>query len=542
MGKKNIANHAYLQGGRLALAVAAAVACSQANADTVTNWNYYTTLATKGATPAAAVAPASPARNSAVTAGTAAIALNSNVATRIEAIEARAVYDAVNAIDHFSRASYYYAGPAQGKVTAHSASAAAAQAAHDVLLAVLPAAAPWTATRSWLDAQLASDLASLGVGTGDAGIAAGQSAATAAVAARKGDFAAIRTTYIPSTNISPTGTATDQGNPGPGIWRPSNGGAGAVDPLTGSPTGFAAGVIQPAAAIDFNWKNVTPFSLSTLEKQQLVAEVPASLDLAGKEYASELAYVRTHGQDSANPGSRTPDQLAQALFYRHDAELTVNELARLASAARGLTLDRNAQLFALVDSLAADARIAAWQSKYDLVFWRPVTALNADASGSTAPYTYAWKPLAATPSHPSSTSGHSATVAAGVEALRAFFGADEIVPGGAAQELTTFAWLIGAGGGTGLAGTYDARKVSTFSAAQIENGNSRIYLGVHFGIDNYQGQQLGLAIADAVINGHTDPAAAGLSVYGGGPGVATAARLRELLAADSVNSGYFGGQ
>jgi hypothetical protein len=47
----------------------------------------------------------------------------------------------------------------------------------------------------------------------------------------------------------------------------SNGAPGVVDPNTGAPTGFdETGAIQPAAAIDFNWKNVTPFSLSTLKK------------------------------------------------------------------------------------------------------------------------------------------------------------------------------------------------------------------------------------------------------------------------------------
>ena len=252
--------------------------------------------------------------------------------------------------------------------------------------------------------------------------------------------------------------------------------------------------------------------------------------------------MRLHGQDSANPGNRTGDQFAQALFYKHDAELTANELARFASAARKLTLDQNARLFALVDNASADARIAAWQAKYDLVFWRPITALNADANGSTAPYTYAWRPLAATPSHPSTSSGHSANVAAVAEVLRAYFRSDEIVPGGAPVVLTSLPWLIGANGGTGTAGAFDTRQVSSLTQAQWENGNSRIYLGVHFGIDNYQGQQLGLGIADAIITGKKDPAATGLKVFAGGAKVASAKNLRRLLIADAANTGYFGGE
>lgn len=515
-------------------AVAIALASAQASADAVTDWNLYTALATKGATSA--------------TGGVASAALNSNVATRFAAIEARAVFDAVNAINHFSPRSYYYSSPTPAGVTANSAAAAAIAAAHDVIIALQPAAA----TQTWINTQRDNDLAALGLSQADPGYIVGQAAAAAALAARNGDFSAPRTTYTPSTNLSintsvtpNTVVANATGNPGRGVWRPSNGAAGAVDPVTGAPTGFdGSGNIVPAAAIDFNWKNVTPFSLSTLKKQQLVAAVPASLNLGEAEYAQELAYVQSHGQDSANPGLRTGDQTLQALYYKADAELFVNEAARIASAARGLTLNQNAKLFALLDNALVDTRIAAWQSKYDLVFWRPITAINADAAGAAT--TYTWKPLATTPSHPASTSGHSATVAAGAEILRSFFESDNINLTPTPITLTVPSWLIGTNNGTGRANPLingqdgSTRDVTTFSQLQLENGQSRIYLGVHFGIDNYQGQSLGLAVADSIIKAHTDPASAGLNVYVGNSSVASTPHLYNLLASDSANSGFFG--
>jgi len=524
---------------QVAFAVAAALSASQAFADTVTDWNYYTTLATKGAT--------------SLTTGNKSIALNSNVATRIDAIEARAVFDAVNAVDHFSPKGYYYNGSAAlSALTPNSAAAAAAQAAHDVLLGTLPNTPAWTATRNWLDTQLSNDLAALAVSASDPGIAAGQAAAAAALAARAGDNSAIRTTYTPSTNLSINTSVTPNtvvpnatGNPGVGLWRPSNGGAGVIDPVTGAPTGFSsADEIQAAAAIDFNWKNVTPFSLTTLEKQKLVAAVPPSLKVGSDEYRQELEFVKTHGQDSAHPGSRSDDQLLQALYYKSDAELFSNEVARIASAARNLTLDENAKLFAALDNALADARIAAWQSKYDLVFWRPVTALNADASGNVT--NYDWKPLGTTPSHPSSTGGHSSTVSAGAEILRAFFHSDSVVPGNAPVTLTTFPWLIGTNNGTGQLQSpingQDAttRDVSTFSQLQLENGRSRIYLGVHYGNDDFQGQSLGLAVADKIIKEHKDPAVAGLSIYYGNHKVASAENLYSLFVKNSADSGFYG--
>lgn len=519
---------------RTALAIAITLTASHAFADTVTDWNLYTIQATKGVDPSFAAG------------GNKAIALNSNVATRIEAIEARAVFDAINAVKHFSSKGYYYTAAVQSGFTAKSASAAAAQAAHDVLLGTLPSNAAWTNTRSWLDNQLTANLQALGVALGDPGIAQGQAAAAAALAARADDFSTIRTTYTPSTNISTTGTPTATGNPGIGLWRPSNGGAGDIDLNTGAPTGFdlTTGDIKPAAAIDFNWKNVTPFSLSTRKKQELVAAVPPSLKIGSPEYQQELAFVKTHGQDFQNSGSRSEDQLLQALYYKADAELFSNEVARKASLARNLTLEQNARLFAALDNALADARIAAWQSKYDLVFWRPITAINADASGAAT--TYDWKPLGTTPSHPSSTGGHSSTVSAGTEILRAFFRSDNILPGKTPVTLTGLPWLVGTNNGAGKLlspvngqdGT--TRNVATFSQLQLENGRSRIYLGVHYGNDDFQGQSLGLSVADEIIEAQTDPAVRGLSIYRGNDNVATADNLYEIFVKNSDVSGFYG--
>ena len=95
-----------------------------ASADVITDWNLVTINATK-------------------TAGQ-----NSNLATRIGAIEAIAVYDAVNSIRQFGTPYHYYV------TNSGSAQAAAAQAAHDVLINYFPAQA------TALNAALATSLAS----------------------------------------------------------------------------------------------------------------------------------------------------------------------------------------------------------------------------------------------------------------------------------------------------------------------------------------------------------------------------------------------
>jgi hypothetical protein len=136
--------------------------------------------------------------------------------------------------------------------------------------------------------------------------------------------------------------------------------------------------------------------------------------------------------------------------------------------------------------------------------------LNAEASGAAS--VYEWKPLGTAPSHPSNTSGHSATVSAGTEILRAFFKSDNIVPSQRPQTLTISPWLMGTNNSTGkLAtpiGSQDAttRNVSTLIQLQLENGRSRLYLGVHYGNDDFQGQTLGLSVADAILADQQDPA------------------------------------
>jgi hypothetical protein len=471
----------------LAAAATTILVSARAQADAVTDWNEYTVAASKGF-------------NGVAGAG---VTIDTNLSTRLEAIEGRAVFDAINAIDHFVPAGYHYNTPGSG-----SAAAAAAQAAHDVILAILPdpaaetaADARWAQPRAWVDAQLAAYLAALGVAATDPGLAAGQAAAAAAVAARRLDN---------SSPVVAYGAAlVAASNPGVGLWRQSNAAPGALSALTGAPTGFDAtgAIIQGRAAIDLNWRDLTPFSLTTRERTQIVAAVPAAMVVGSLEYLREVEYVRQHGQDVASPSARSADQTAQALFYRQDAEIFVNEAARIASRARGLELDDNAKLFALLGNVMADARVAAWASKFEQKFWRPITAINANPDGSVTNNYAAWHPLATTPPHPSNTAGHSTTGAAGFELLRAFFG-DAITPDGLPVTLGTLPWLVGTNNGTGNATT---RTVSSFSQAQLENGASRLYLGIHYGFDNLQGQLTGLAVADRIIRSR-DPAASGLRV------------------------------
>jgi hypothetical protein len=376
---------------------------TSASADVITDWNLITLNATK-------VAPA----------------LNSNLGSRIDAIEAIAVYDAVNSIKQFGTPYHYYS-PNTG-----SAQAAAAQAAHDVLANYFPG------QQAVLDADLTNSLNNIT----DGPIGNGQTVGSAAAA----DIIALRASDGSSPNISYPGPA----NPVVGQWRPT-------------PTAFAPGINE-------QWGTVTPFVLGTGSRFR--PEPPPAV--GSWQYNLALAEVKNIG--SVSNTVRTVDQTHIAQFYKQDAELTVNEATRELAITNGTSLQENALLFALTDIAVADARIAIWDAKYTYLFWRPVTALNANPDGSVTNRYSAWTSLIATPPHPDYPSGHSGTVDAGFTVLQLFFG-DR-------NTLTLHTTTPGE----------PPRTIKSLSLGESENGLSRIYGGIHYSFDNIQGQSLGLKV------------------------------------------------
>ncbi|MDB6054879.1 MAG: hypothetical protein JWN25_2402 [Verrucomicrobiales bacterium] len=386
-------------------------------ADVITDWNLITINATK-------VAPA----------------LNSNFASRIDAIESIAVYDAVNSIRQFGTPYHYYA-PNTG-----SAQAAAAQAAHDVLVNYFPG------QKTALDASLSASLANISDGPVGNGLLVGAAAAADIIALRANDGANPNLSY-----------------PGPSVISP---GAYQLTPnvptVTSPPYTFGAG-------INLQWGSVKPFLL--VATNQFRPGPPPALN--STEYSNALAQVKSLGSISST--ARTVDQTHVSQFYKQDAELTVNEAARQLSLARGLSLEENAQLFVLANIALTDARIAVWDAKYTYLFWRPVTALNASENGTVINDYSDWRPLLVTPTHPDYPSGHSATVNAGFEVLKSFFGDKNTL-----QLHTTTAGE-------------PARLIDSLSKGESENGWSRIYGGIHYWFDNTTGQNIGNQVAAYVL-------------------------------------------
>ncbi len=386
----------------------------QSSADVVLDWNKITVDATKAG------------------------GQNSNLATRIDAIESIAVYDAVNSVLQFGTPYHYNVRPASPA----SAEAAAAQAAHDVLISFFPA------QQATLDAKLATSLSAIPDGPAKQnGRAAGAASAADILALRANDGALPNVTYPGPVN------------PGVGEWRPAPGAA---------PGSFPPGINQ-------QWANLKPFLLDSPDQFR----VPPPPKVGSKAYQKALAEVQSLG--AVNSSVRTVEQAHIAQFYKQDAELPVNEAARLLSTKYNLNLQQNALLFVLLDIAVADARIATWDSKYHYDFWRPVTALNADPDGTVSNNYASWSPHLVTPAHPSYPSGHSATVSSGIALLREVFGNN--------QALTLQTTTAGE----------SPRSVTSLKQVEIENGLSRIYGGIHYQFDNLQGQKIGHEVARFVL-------------------------------------------
>jgi hypothetical protein len=161
----------------------------------------------------------------------------------------------------------------------------------------------------------------------------------------------------------------------------------------------------------------------------------------------------------------------------------------------------------------ADAGIAVWESKYYYQLWRPITGIR-EADQGTGPTGEgdgnaatigdpSFMPLGApasnlngpnfTPPFPAYPSGHAGFGGALFEILRNFYERDDVA----------FTFVSDEFNGVTLDHDGNVRPLiprhfASFSEAEEENGQSRIYLGIHWSFDKTQGIAQGQRVADYV--------------------------------------------
>jgi hypothetical protein len=356
---------------------------------------------------------------------------------RILAATQLAVFEAVNTI----QGGYE---PYLGTIVAPagaSAEAAAIAAAHDVLKFYVPASA------AALDAARAASLSAIPDGTAKAGgIATGEAAAAAIIAARFNDGATPAEFYLP--------LSTD-----PYQWQ------------------LTAGCTALGGAF-YNWRNVTPFGIS--DPSEFRADPPPAL--TSNEYTKAFEEVKRVGRNTS--ADRPQDRTDVARFYAASSPAYVlNMAAREISAAQGRSLADNARAFALINMAISDAAVASFGTKYHYTRWRPETAIhNADVDGnSNTDADATWAPLIVAPCFPSYTSNHAGLSNAGAEVLRRLYGA----------------------GGHAITITNPAFPALTYHYSELKQitddiDDARVYGGIHFRFDQDAGGVLGRAVGTSV--------------------------------------------
>jgi hypothetical protein len=205
--------------------------------------------------------------------------------------------------------------------------------------------------------------------------------------------------------------------------------------------------------------------------------------LTSAEYAAAYNEVKRLG--SATGSDRTAEQTDIARMWAAGGGTVTppgmwNQIAQQLSEHRGLSIDENARLFAMLGVGVTDAAVVSWDAKYEYDLWRPVTGIQlGDLDGNDATAGDAdWMPLLTTPPFPAYTSGHSTFSAVSAEILASFFGTDD---------------LSFTASGVGI-----TRSFNSLWAAAEEAGMSRIYGGIHWQFDNTAGLSSGRDLAQYI--------------------------------------------
>jgi hypothetical protein len=350
-----------------------------------------------------------------------------------------AMYDAVNAITGEYRPFYYQGAGAPSA----SVDAAAAAAAHRVLVNYFPA------QQTNLDTMFANSIKNLTATqqAKDAGVAVGEAAAAALIAARSGDGLEANVTYTPGT--------------GPGAWQPT-------------PPAFA-----PALA---PWLGqMRPFTMASAA--DYLPGGPPALD--SEIWNRDYRLTWSLGGFNTAPMRSGAEREIGLFWTEHAGQQYARAFGYLANS-QNLTVPQTARLMAMLWTGAADAVIGCFNAKYKYGFWRPVTAINA-GGGPNLTADASWQPLGVTPNHPEYPAAHGCVTGAVSEMIAGYFGTTKlpiVVDSLAFQD------------GTHTHTFQDTRDLMD------EVFWARMYAGFHYHHSLEVGRDLGTAVARGILENH----------------------------------------
>ena len=377
---------------------------------------------------------------------------NPPVMTRTMAILNVSMHDAVASLA--GGFETYSIDPATAPAGA-SAEAAAASAAHTVLVAFYPG------SQTALDALLAEQLEGIPAGSDrDQGLSWGKLVADAILASRADDGSATAVQYDPPAGVF--------------WWVPT-------------PPAFAPPLLP-------QWPYIDAWTLRS-NSQFRAPGPPATPD--DPRYTKDFVEVKTLGGTTST--ARTEDQSEIARFWNDFLGSATppghwNAIAQTFVDEDATSLVESTRYYALISITLADAAIVSWDNKYHFHHWRPSTAItNAHVDGNPDTARDAtWTSYITTPPFPTYTSGHSTFSGSASRMLSLLLGSDAIAFSAVADDVP------GA-----------VRHYSSLSQASEEAGQSRIYGGIHWQYDNRDAIAGGRALAEYVFANFLRPTGEG---------------------------------
>ena len=353
-------------------------------------------------------------------------------AVRIMAIVHTAVYEAANAVTQRYPAGALKLDAAPGA----SLDAAVAAANRATLLKLLPSVQPA------IDSAYQAALAKIADGPAKAaGIAVGEKAAAAVLAAAAEDRANTAEAYRPHT--------------APGVYVPT---------------------VVPAAT---TWPQRKPWVMTS--PAQFRPGPPPALNSA--LWTRDYNEIKAIG--SRNSTARTAEQTAIASFWDYSLPPIYHGVIRSVANQPGRESTQNARLFMATTQAGDDAIIAIMDAKYHHNFWRPVTAIrNGDADGNDATERDAsWTPFIDTPMHPEYPCAHCVIAAAVGTVLQAEVGSSPMP-------------VLSTSSPTAKGATRSWTSTADFMQ---EVALARIYGGVHYRNSTVAGSEMGKQVGELVV-------------------------------------------
>jgi hypothetical protein len=359
-----------------------------------------------------------------------------------------AMFDAINSIEG-GYTAYRVKVPAWRYA---SGEVAAAQAAHDVLVALFPA------SQASADALLATRVQNANPVRAQLGAQVGKEVAKKILEWRASDGWATPQSYTPPAL--------------PGLWQPT-------PPALSAATFVQAGDSKPFAL-------PTPY--------YFLPRRPPELD--SQEYADAVNEIKAIG--GATSTVRTAEQTAlarawAAVNYRQQWSAIWNNVTRDLARSHQLGMLETARLFALMNVSMMDGVHTAQASKFVFQLWRPVHAIQrADEDMNPGTEKDAtWMPLLTTPPYPSYAGNMACIGASAATSLKLYFGTNDIP--------VTASW-------TGINGNanYSLSYPGLWQMAESQ-AVSREYGGIHYHFDSTASQEVCPKVASYVYANYMRP-------------------------------------